>query len=467
MSNDVLTNQARAETDHESRLPEAWASAAAQKLPRYTSYPTARAFAPMDDRGRSEFNATLGRDRPDHRLSAYVHVPFCQRLCWYCGCHTSVVHDYARVAAFHRTILKEVDLWADRLGEHAGLAHLHFGGGSPNALTPEDLIQLIDHLSDRLSLRPGAEVAVELDPALMSTDFAQAAGAAGVTRASLGVQTFDPDVQALINRVQPYERVAQAVSDLRAAGVSAINFDLMYGLPGQSPDIVADTAEQALTLRPDRLAVFGYAHVPWMKKHQAMIRDRDLADVAARWEQAAAMDAVLVEAGYVRIGLDHYARPDDALALAARGGYLRRNFQGYTDDPADVLVPVGPSSIGRFEGGYVQNAVAQNVWRDAMADGRLPVGRQLVLSADDRLRADIIERLMCDLQVDVGAICQSHGLDGRALDAELANVVALSLLGLCEVQDRVLRVPEPARRLMRVVAACFDADTDLQGAVAV
>ncbi len=467
MSDRVLTDQARAETGSEPRLPKAWAEAAAKRLPRYTSYPTARAFTPMDDRARSEFETTLGKGCAGQRLSAYVHVPFCQRLCWYCGCHTSVVHDYARVAAFHRTVLDEIDLWADRLGEHGGLAHLHFGGGSPNALSPEDLVQLIDRLSNRLMLRPGAEVAVELDPALLSTAFAQAAGAAGVTRASLGVQTFDPGVQARINRVQPYERVAQAVSDLRVAGVSAINFDLMYGLPGQSPDIVADTAEQALTLRPDRLAVFGYAHVPWMKKHQAMIQDGDLADVAARWEQAAAMDAVLVEAGYVRIGLDHYARPDDALALAARDGRLRRNFQGYTDDPADVLVPVGPSSIGHFEGGYVQNAAAQNVWRDAVAESRLPVGRQLALSADDQLRADIIERLMCDLQVDVSAVCQDHGVDSRILDAELADVVALSRLGLCEVQDRVVRVPEPARRLMRVVAACFDADTNLQGAVAV
>lgn len=448
-------------------LPSAWAEAAARRLPRYTSYPTARAFTPVDAKARSEIEATFGAKRPDRRLSAYVHVPFCQRLCWYCGCNTSVVHDYERIAAFHRTALDEIDLWAARLGEHDGLAHLHFGGGSPNVLTPDDLMCLIGRLADRLNLRPGAEVAVELDPALMSPDFAWAAGAAGVTRASLGVQTLDPDVQARINRVQSYDRVAEAVSNLRTAGVAAINFDLMYGLPGQAPDNVAATVEQALRLQPDRLAVFGYAHVPWMKKHQSMIREDELAGVAGRWEQSAAIDAVLVEAGYVRIGLDHYARPEDPLTSAARDGRLRRNFQGYTDDPADVLIPIGPSSIGRSEAGYVQNVTAQNGWRQAVGDKRLPIDRHLVLEPEDRIRAEIIERLMCDLEVDVDAVCQDHDRSPTGFEAELVAVAKLAPLGLCRIQGRRIRVPEAARRLVRVVAASFDADTSRQGAVAV
>jgi len=448
-------------------LPPEWAEPAARRLPRYTSYPTARDFRAVDHPAYAEIEAMVSADRPERRLSAYVHVPFCRRLCWYCGCNTSVVHDYQRVAEFHRTALDEIDLWTARLGEHDGLAHLHFGGGSPNALAPDDLVRLIERLSDRLSLRSCAEVALELDPALMTGDFAQAAGAAGVTRASLGVQTFDPDVQARINRIQPFDRVAQAVCELREAGVTAINFDLMYGLPAQTPDNVATTAELALDLRPDRLAVFGYAHVPWMKKHQKMIQEDALADVAGRWNQAAAIDAVLIQAGYVRIGLDHYARPEDPLARAAAAGRLRRNFQGYTDDPADVLVPIGPSSIGQFEDGFVQNATALHHWRQSVALGRLPVERRLALTAEDRLRAAVIERLMCDLQVDVAALCSSHGFAPDRLDDALAATVPLQSRGLCQIDGRKVILPEPARRLMRVVAACFDADLPEPGRAAV
>lgn len=442
-----------------SPLPGDWRQVAARRLPRYTSYPTARAFSALDEASGAALTTQLGHATAGRVLSAYVHVPFCRRLCWYCGCHTSVVHDYARVAEFHRTALAEIDLWADQLGPHGGLTHLHFGGGSPNALTPDDLVLLIERLSDRLGLRPGAEVALELDPALMSRAFARAAGAAGVTRASLGIQTLDPDVQKRINRIQDFERVAQAVGDLRDAGVAAINFDLMYGLPAQTVDSARATAEQALRLLPDRLAVFGYAHVPWMKKHQAMIRADDLADVDGRWDQAAAIDAVLVGAGYVRIGLDHYARPDDALAHAAAQGRLRRNFQGYTDDPADILIPVGPSSIGRIDRGFIQNAPAQDLWRRAVAERRLPLARHLWLSDEDRLRAAVIERLMCVLEVDVGALCRAHGVPEDGLDSALALAAPLADIGLCRVQGRHITLPERARRLMRVVAACFDSDT--------
>jgi len=442
-----------------SSLPAEWAELATRGLPRYTSYPTARAFEPLPPASAAAFDALVGRARPGQTLSAYVHVPFCRRLCWYCGCHTSVVHDYARIAAFHQAALDEVDLWAARLGEHDGLAHLHVGGGSPNALSPEDFVRLVERLSNRFGLRPGAEIAVELDPALLEPAFAQAAGASGVTRASLGVQTLDPDVQARINRIQSFDRVAQAVADLRAAGVGAINFDLMYGLPGQSAMSVTATAEQAVLLRPDRLAVFGYAHVPWMKKHQAMIQEAELADVPGRWEQAAAIDAVLVNAGYLRIGLDHYARVDDALVTALHSGRLRRNFQGYTDDPADRLIPVGPSAIGQFEPGYVQNAIAHDAWRRSVAEGRLPVARRLLLTPEDRLRAEIIERLMCELQVDVVAVCRAHGFEADHLNEAIQAAAELARLGLCQVEAGRITVPEPARRLLRLTAACFDADT--------
>lgn len=427
---------------------------AERNLPRYTSYPTALAFVPGE--GAEAPTEWLAAMRPQDPISAYVHVPFCRRLCWYCGCHTTVAHEYDRIGAFHQKLMDEIDLLADALGPHAGAAHLHFGGGSPNALTPEHFLALTGKLVERLRVRPDAEIAVELDPALLSSAFIDALGAAGVTRASLGVQTFDPAVQAAVNRIQPFDTVAAAVERLRAVGIKAINFDLMYGLPLQTPENVRDSVEMALRLEPDRIAVFGYAHVPWMKKHQVVIREADLADTVGRWAQADAADEALHAGGYVRIGLDHYAKPEDPLARAAAAGRLRRNFQGYTDDPASVLVPIGPSSIGHFREGFVQNAVAIDAWGEAIAKGRSPLARKLPVSAEDRLRAAVIERLMCDLEADVAAICVDHGYHVDHLDACIAKARELEVDGLCAVADRKLTVPQDARRLVRVTAACFD-----------
>ena len=437
-----------------AQLPEAWAAQAARNLPRYTSYPTAISFREAHD--NTETRAWMAATRPDQTISAYVHVPFCRRLCWYCGCHTTVTPNYDRVGAFHGVLMREVDLWADALGPHAGLAHLHFGGGSPNALTPEHFLDLARRVADRLALRPGAEVAAELDPGTLAPAFIDACAEAGVTRISLGVQTFDPLVQAKVNRIQSFGEVEAAVRHIRAVGIAGLNFDLMYGLPDQTPANVASSVRQALELKPDRVAVFGYAHVPWMKKHQVMIKEADLADVRGRWEQAEAADATLRAAGYVRIGLDHYARPGDPLAAAAAQGRLRRNFQGYTDDPAPILVPIGPSSIGRFNTGFLQNAIATDVWSAAVKAGSLPIARGLEVSAEDELRAAVIERLMCDLAVDVGVICRRHGFDAGFLDACIAAVEALEPCGLSKVEGRRVTAPQDAHRLIRAVAACFD-----------
>jgi oxygen-independent coproporphyrinogen-3 oxidase len=429
-------------------------SHAERNLPRYTSYPTALAFVPGE--GEEAPRDWFAAMRAEDPISAYVHVPFCRRLCWYCGCHTTVAHEYDRIGAFHEKLMAEIDLVADALGAHAGAAHLHFGGGSPNALSPDHFISLAEKLVRRLAVRGDAEIAVELDPALLSPAFVEALGAAGVTRASLGVQTFDPAVQAAVNRIQPFDTVAAAVERLHAAGIKAINFDLMYGLPLQTPENVQRSVELALSLKPDRVAVFGYAHVPWMKKHQVVIKDADLADTAGRWAQADAADDALHAGGYVRIGLDHYAKPHDLLAQAAAEKRLRRNFQGYTDDPAPVLVPVGPSSIGHFREGFVQNAIATDAWGEAIAHGRLPLARKLPVRAEDRLRGAVIERLMCDLEVDVAAICEAQGYRADYLDACLAKARELEAEGLCVMSGRKLSVPEEARRLVRVAAACFD-----------
>ena len=438
-----------------SSVPPSWLAQAGRTLPRYTSYPTALAFTGADD--DAEARSWLTQIRPDQTLSVYTHVPFCKRLCWYCGCHTSVFHEYDRVRTFFETLKREIALWAEATPEHAGTQHLHFGGGSPNALAPADFAELMAVLGRAFRLRPDAEVAAELDPGLLTHEFIDAAIAAGVNRVSLGVQTFDPEVQQKVNRIQPFDQVASVVAGLRAAGLRALNFDLMYGLPGQTPENVAASTRDAISLNPDRVAVFGYAHVPWMKKHQVMIRDEDLADARGRWDQAEAADRELVAAGYVRIGLDHYARPDDPLALAAADGKLRRNFQGYTDDPAPVMIPVGPSSIGRFGPGFVQNAIATDTWGRAVEAGHLPVARRLPVTEEDELRAAVIERVMCDLRVDVDAVCVERGFAPDALDLCFAGLAELEPLGLCRLDGRRVQVPAEAARLVRTVAACFDA----------
>lgn len=438
-------------------LAEPLLAHASRSLPRYTSYPTALAFQPAPD-------DTLTRDwlagiQPNDTLSIYVHVPFCDRLCWYCGCHTSVPNGYDRITAFLVELLRELDLRADALPPHAGTAHVHFGGGSPNSLATADFTDLMASIARRFTLRPGAEVAVELDPGHLNPDFARGLGAAGVTRASLGVQTFDPEVQRRVNRIQPFERVEAAVDDIRQGGVAAINFDMMYGLPGQTPDNVATSLETALSLTPDRVALFGYAHVPWMKKHQAMIRREDLADVAGRWSQAEAAEDVLLAHGYVRIGMDHYAHPRDPMAAQLANGGLRRNFQGYTDDPAAVLIGLGPSAISAFPQGFAQNASRVDHWAAALERGQLPVSRQLATTREDRLRGAVIERLMCSLEVDVESVCLEHGFPVGTLDDGLDSARTLMADGLCAVAGRIVRVSPELSRLVRVVAACFDNQT--------
>ena len=278
-----------------------------------------------------------------------------------------------------------------------------------------------------------------------------------MNRASLGVQSFDNTVQRAIARVQSVRQTAQAVQGLRAAGIRGINFDLIYGLPFQTVASCLDTVEQCVALRPDRFAVFGYAHVPSFKKHQRKIKEADLPDVAERHEQAEAIADALEAAGYRRIGLDHYARADDSMAVAQAQGRLHRNFQGYTTDPADTLIGFGASAIGKLAQGYVQNEVQLPVYAARVKAGELPVGKGYVLTADDRLRADIIERLMCDFSVDLGAVCQSHGADAAGLLLQTPRLRSLEEDGIVEIDGETISIASDRRFLVRTVASAFDA----------
>lgn len=437
-------------------------SYALEDVPRYTSYPTAPHF--HQGVGEGDVRAWAAQLDPVAPLSVYAHIPFCDRLCWYCGCHTSVPNGYGRIAAYADTLLAEIGLWEAQALGHAGTSHIHFGGGSPNSLKPEDFAIVLAAIRRVFRARPDAEVAVELDPRSLTPDWIRAAAKAGVTRASLGVQTFSDHVQLAINRVQPLSMIAEAVTGLRAAGVAGINFDLMYGLPGQSTADLTDTIAQALDLGPDRIAVFGYAHVPWFKKHQEALDAASLPGVEERMAQAALAAELLVHAGWIQIGFDHFARPGDTMAQALADGSLRRNFQGYTTDTAETLVGLGASSISAFPKGYAQNMPSTRDWAEAVKAGRLPVARGLAINDDDRLRRAVIEQVLCHGQVDLAAQCGRHSLPAHSLDDALSALRGLEADGLVTLRDRTVSATPDGWRFLRTIAACFDARRMAAGA---
>ena len=426
-----------------------------ERLPRYTSYPASPHFTSRVDAGT--YADWLQAFPAAATASLYLHVPFCRSMCWYCGCHTTITQHDAPIADYLTTLRTEVDLVAGRLEGRPRVRYVHFGGGTPTIIAPDAFRDLVALLRDRFPLAFDAEIAVEIDPRTLTPEMTLALGKAGVTRASLGVQSFDPVVQEAIRRRQSFALTRAAVEGLRAAGVRGINLDLINGLPHQTVASCIDTVRQCLSVRPDRLAVFGYAHVPGFKKHQRHIDEAALPDGSARRAQAEAIAETLAEAGYVRIGLDHYALPADPMAVANAAGALRRNFQGYTTDPAEVLIGFGASSIGRLPQGYVQNEPALRAYAERVARGELGTVKGYALTPEDRLRADLIERIMCDFAVDVGALCRAHGRDPQALLASLPRLPALAADGLVRLDGAVLSIPADARTFVRTVASAFDA----------
>ena len=422
--------------------PDTFASYAAMRVPRYTSYPTAPHFSGTVD--EPQYRSWLRNLSADEPVSLYLHVPFCREMCWYCGCHTTVTRREAPVRRYAMTLVREIELVAFELRERLQIGHLHWGGGSPTLLAPDDLDLLTGVLRKRFELSPQIEGAVEIDPRTLTPELASAFARAGVNRASIGVQSFDPKVQDAINRVQSFETTATAVRMLRERGIPAINVDLIYGLPFQSVQSCVDTVDQALNLQPDRFAVFGYAHVPSFKPHQRRIDDASLPGPAERHEQSDAIARALTTRGYHRIGLDHFALPGDSLAQAAEDGTLHRNFQGYTTDPCRTLIGFGASAIGRLAEGFVQNATRIPDYERRIAGGALATVRGYELTVEDRRRASIIEQLMCDYQADVSGIA--------------APLEQLETDGLIRRENDLIRVVDDARPLVRAVAAAFDSN---------
>ena len=428
---------------------------ALQDVPRYTSYPTAVQFDDGFSGGLAD--QWLADLHPAAALSIYVHIPFCQQLCWYCGCNTSVPNSYARASTYVESLITDIARSAAMSGAGKGqVRHLHFGGGTPTYLSNADLARILAAINEGFGFAPHAEIALESDPRGITRDRAFGLAALGFNRISFGVQDFALPVQMKINRLQTHGLVAHATELLREAGFASINFDLMYGLPAQTVASVRQTATQAAALRPNRISVFGYAHVPWFKKHQRKISDADLPGVSERYEQATAISQELTKAGYIAIGLDHFALPDDELALAAAAGKLRRNFQGYTTDTADALIAFGASAISEFPQGFAQAARDTLTWSEAIAAGKSPVTRGLATTAEDRMRAAIIERIMCDFSVDYGRIASIHGFDADVLADSFARLQPLAEAGLATIDGTTVAVPRQHGLFLRSVASAFD-----------
>jgi oxygen-independent coproporphyrinogen-3 oxidase len=444
---------------HLARLPQADLIARyGGPAPRYTSYPTAAQFTA--EVGEIDHRAWLSRLDARDPLSLYVHIPFCHRLCWYCGCHTGVVHRRGPIADYVGALVREIEIVARILPQGAQAAALHFGGGTPNAIAPDDLRAIVGALGECFAFAARLDFAAELDPRVLTGEWVEGAVELGLNRASLGVQDLDPRVQSAINRIQPYAQVERAVRRLQRAGIGSINLDLMYGLPCQSVATILETIDQILALAPERIALFGYAHVPWMKAHQKLLPEGDLPDAVERFDQQQAAAERLESAGYARIGLDHFARPEDELAKAERSGRLRRNFQGYTADRASSLLGFGASSISALAQGYVQNAARTPEWRRAIAAGGLAIARGLVVKRDDRLRGAIIERLMCDMRVDVARLCAAHGRPPSSFAPELSRLDQMEADGLVERHGAHIEVTSRGRPFVRAIAAAFDAQSN-------
>lgn len=435
----------------------------ARPVPRYTSFPTAAEFAPeprlalraggdgavlaSPNGGGNNWGDALddALRRTCGEVSLYVHIPYCEQICWYCGCNTGVAGKRHRLAAYLEALTREIALVGPRLDGRIRVRRVAFGGGSPNAIAPTDFVRLVDAITLHFNL-DNPVFSIELDPRSLSREWGAVIGSIGITRASLGVQTFAPALQQAIGRVQPAEMIERATGLLRGAGVNSLNFDLMYGLPGQDWAVLEETLAKASALGADRIALFGYAHVPHILPRQQRIDASALPDQAQRFAMAARGYDRLTGEGYVPVGFDHFAKPGDSLAQAATSGRLRRNFQGFTEDQAPVLVGLGASSISSFPDMLVQNEKNAGRYRELLAKDRL-VGRHGILRSDeDRARGAMIEGLLCRGEVDLGGFA-------RELQQELAPFVER---GLAQVEGGMLSVLPAGLPYARTMAALLD-----------
>ena len=428
--------------------------------PRYTSYPTADRFVEAFTAAQYEMALVQRRSGPAARalpLSVYVHIPFCESLCYYCACNKVITKHHEKADAYLRYLAREVDLLVAHIGPGQSISQLHLGGGSPTFLTDAQLTELMVMLRRHFSFAPGGEYSIEVDPRTVDAQRLQHLAQLGFNRLSFGVQDFDPLVQKAVHRVQPAQQVFALVEAARAQGFESINVDLIYGLPRQTPESFDRTLDQIKTLRPDRIAAYAYAHLPERFKSQRRIVPEELPTAAAKLTMYSHTLNQLKTAGYVYVGMDHFALPDDALAVAKRQGRLHRNFQGYSTQPDCDVIGLGVSAIGRIGATYSQNAKTLEEYADLLDQGRLPTVRGLALTRDDLVRRAVIMALMCQGEVQFESIELGFLIDFRSLFAkELQELHALQHEGLVTLDDVGIHVTPLGWHVVRAVAMVFD-----------
>ena len=428
--------------------------------PRYTSYPTAPHFhAAFGEKELREVAAATNGDPIPRRLSLYVHVPFCESPCFYCGCNRIITRDKARGEAYLARLFREIALVAELFDRDREAVQLHFGGGTPNFLTPAQLREVVDTLRShfRFSEAADRDISIELDPRHVDADAIAELARIGFNRASFGVQDFDPAVQQAVNRIQSVEQTRAVVDACRDNGFRSVNVDLIYGLPNQTPEGFGRTLDLVAGMRPDRVAVYGYAHMPHLFKPQKQLDASLLPSGETKLALLQLAIETLTAAGYLYIGMDHFALPDDELALAQARGGLHRNFMGYTTHADSDLVGLGVSAISHIGDSFSQNPRDLPSWQIALDEGRLPVFRGMRMDEDDQLRADLIQSLMCQGEIPVAALERRYAIDfAEYFDASLDRLLPLAEDGLVRVEEQRIVVTPRGRLLLRNIAMCFD-----------
>ncbi len=422
--------------------------------PRYTSYPTAPHFS---DKITSQTYQNWLKNLPENqRISLYFHIPFCQQMCWYCGCFTTITKRYAPIENYVRTLIDEFRLVADLVAQkNLQVSHIHFGGGSPTILLPQDFAEIMQEIRQHFVITSDAEIAIEIDPRNVNEEKIKTYAREGINRASIGVQDFNVDVQKAINREQSFDVVYDCVKMLRQNGNTSINFDLIYGLPEQTVEMVKKNIDISLLMNPDRIALFGYAHVKWKKKQMRLINEADLPNEKERILTFREASKKLEEVGFFPIGLDHFVKKNDSMFQAFVDEKLKRNFQGYSSDNADILLGFGASSISYLPFGYVQNTADFEQYKKAIFDKNLAVIKGIELSESDKIRKAIIDEIMCYLEVDLKKFALS--------EEEIKNLVEDSQIlanlkkdGLLRFKNNTLKINTAAPQISRIVASVFD-----------
>ncbi len=426
--------------------------------PRYTSYPTAPHFNESfthKDYLKEIKNTNQGRNLPD--LSLYFHLPFCDTLCYFCGCNMIVTRNRERIKRYIHDVKREIDQITTYLSPDRKVSQLHWGGGTPTHLNPEEIIDLNLYIHDRFEFNPAVEAGCEIDPRELTREHLEALRSGGFNRISMGVQDIDERVQKAVNRIQPETLTRQVVHWVRELGFDSINLDLMYGLPFQSAKNFERTVDAIIDIDPDRIALFNFAYVPWMKKHQKAIRPEDLPAPEEKLDIFKMATQKLTHAGYVFIGMDHFAKPDDELALALREKKLYRNFQGYSTHAGADLYAMGITSISQFGRIYAQNIKEEKPYHAALDQGILPTAKGCYLSDDDLLRRHVIIKLMCDFELDFASIEDEFNIDFEAYFGRgLSSLDEMTADNLLFIENRTLKITGMGRLLIRNIAMKFD-----------